>query len=45
MKKILVVLLSLLALSATAQESSQRTSVVCGPYLQNVTTTGIPWIP
>ena len=46
MRKFLVLLLSLLALSASAQESSQKSKVVCGPYLQNVTTTGftVMWI-
>lgn len=47
MRKLIVLLMSLLAaLTITAQESSQRTNVVCGPYLQNVTTTGftVMWV-
>lgn len=46
MRKLLVLLLSLLAVSLSAQESSLRSNVVCGPYLQNVTTTGftVMWV-
>lgn len=46
MRKFLVLFLSFLALSAFGQESSVRTKVVCGPYIQNVTTSGftVMWI-
>ena len=46
MKKFLLVLVSLIAVCASAQEHSQGSKVVCGPYLQNVTTDGftVMWI-
>lgn len=46
MKKFLLVAFTLLGVCAFAQESSQKSKVVCGPYVQNVTTTGftVMWI-